>query len=145
MNKIVSRLVTAGALAVTAYAAVGSASQSVCPLNTITVPTPLAGKACPVNGFNSTSIVRNSAGAPNTWDYRIRLDVVKAGTTSQLVAGDLINSAGNFIRDVNNSQCCEAVDIAPVNGNFGGACNCATSGVSPNIANRFRVFYNFSP
>jgi hypothetical protein len=144
MNKFVSRLVTAGALAVTAYAAVGSATTSVCPLNTVTVPTSLNGTACPVNNFNSISIARNSAGAPNTWDYRIKLTAVKAGTSSQLAGGNLINSSNQFVRDTNNQPCCGAVDNT-LNTNFGGACNCATSGVSPNIATKFRVFYNFSP
>ena len=143
MNKLLS-LAAVGTLAVAAYATAASASQSVCSPS-ITLPTPVAGTACPVNGFNSTSIARNSAAAPNTWDYRVRLDQVKAGTSSQLVAGDLVNSAGAFIKDTSGSTCCEAVDNTLSGGSFGSACHCVTSGISPNLASKFRVFYVFSP
>jgi hypothetical protein len=142
MKKIVSRLLGA-ALAFTAYATVASATQSVCP-TLLTLPTPLAGTACPVNSFNSISIARNSAGAPNTWDYRIKLTAVKAGTTNQLAGGNLVNSAGAFVNATVGGTCCGAVDNT-LNTNFGAACNCVTSGVSPNIASKFRVLYNFLP
>lgn len=143
MNKIASRLVAAGAFAVTAYASVASATLNVCP-TLLTLPTPLAGTSCPVNQFNSTSIARNSAGAPHTWDYRIKLTAVKPNTSSQITAGDLVNSAGAFIRGTNGSTCCEAVDNT-LNSNFGSACRCVTSGVTPNIASKFRVLYSFLP
>lgn len=142
--KKISQILAAGALAATAYATVASAGQSVCPTQ-FAIPTSLNGTACPVNSFNSISIARNSAGAPNTWDYRIKLTAVKAGTTNQLAAGNLVNSAGAFVNAVVGGACCGAVDNTLAGNNFGSACNCVTSGVSPNIASKFRVFYNFLP